>query len=422
MPDVHFPPNLERLFEPAPYKVLRGGRGGGKSWAVARALLLLGLQRKIRVLCTRETQKSIRESVHRLLVDQIARLGLAGYYGIQQVQITGLNGTEFIFAGLSDQTAASIKSFEGVDICWVEEAQVVTDNSWTILLPTLFRKEGGSCEVWITFNPELDSDPTWRRFVKDPPPGTMHFTCNWDDNPWFPKELDELRCHDERTLPAYEYEWIWSGKCKPAIAGAIYADEIAQMEQEKRICALPYDAYHLVYPVVDIGWNDTHSIGFWQRHFSSLRCIDYLEDDHRTWDWYSKAMRERQYSFGCIFLPHDGGHGNVQTGKTDQTILEQLGWRVTVLERKETEQGIRDTRMAMRQMAFDGEKCSTLIEHLRRYRRVIPPGTGEPAKPLHDEHSHGSDMVRYAAQAAQQMDDEIGMNLPPLKYGNSGLI
>src|SRR6185437_1536285 len=139
--NAQFPEKLQPLFEPAPYKILRGGRGGGKSWGVARALLIEGLRRPLRILCTRETQKSIRDSVHKLLVDQIARLGLAAHYGIQQVQITGANGTEFVFAGLSDQTAASIKSFEGADIVWEEEAQVVTNISWTILIPTI-RKEG----------------------------------------------------------------------------------------------------------------------------------------------------------------------------------------------------------------------------------------------------------------------------------------
>src|SRR5579885_2010848 len=203
--DAEFPVKLRPLFERAPYKVIRGGRGGGKSWGVARALLLLGLQRPIRVLCTRETQKSIRDSVHKLLVDQIARMGLAAYYHIQQVQITCTNGTEFVFAGLSDQTAASIKSFEGADIVWVEEAQVVTDISWTILIPTI-RKEGS--EIWLTFNPELDNDPTWKRFVESPPKGAIQIEINWRDNPWFTDSMNEKRLHDQQTMKRYEYEWI----------------------------------------------------------------------------------------------------------------------------------------------------------------------------------------------------------------------
>lgn len=428
--DVHFAPCFEGIFEPAPYKVFDGGRGGGRSWTAARALLLIGLNKPLRILCARETQKSIRESVHKLLVDQIARMGLTAHYRVQHVAITGnrewpaVQGkparTEFIFVGISDQTAAGVKSYEDVDYCWVEEAQTVTDKSWQILLPTLFRSNAG-CEVWITFNPELETDPTWKRFITNPPEGTRRFTSNWRDNPWFPEELNKLRMHDERTLPKYEYEWIWEGKCKPAVTGAIYADEIAALQDERRVCDLPYDPYHKVHIVVDIGWNDRMSIGFWQRHLSQLRCIDYLEDDHRTWDWYSKQFKDKPYSYGTLFLPHDGEHGNSQTGQTDRQVLERLGWTVKVLERTDVERGIRDARMAMKTMALDRSKCVELLEHLKRYRRTVPATTGEPSSPMHDIHSHGADMVRYAAQAAPHMDDE-GMNLPPLKLGPSGIV
>ena len=368
------------------------------------------------MLCARETQRSIRDSVHKLLTDQIVKLGLQGFYTPQQVAIKGPNGSYFAFAGLSDLTAESIKSFEGFDIVWVEEGQVVSDRSWTILIPTI-RKDGS--EIHVTFNPELDTDPTWVRFIQNPPPDTWSIELNWRDNPWFTQVLEQERAHAERTLPKADYENIWEGKTRPTVVGAIYADEIAAMVDERRICALPYDPYHRVHIVVDIGWNDTMSIGFWQRHLSQLRLIDYLEDDHRTWDWYSKEFSEKPYSYGTLYLPHDGGKGNAQTGKSDADILRALGWNVTVLEMQGVEQGIRDTRMAMRTMAMDGEKCAPLLEHLKRYRRAVPATTGEPAKPLHDVHSHGADMVRYAAQAAPLMDDDQTPNLPELKYAEA---
>ena len=413
---AEFPdPLLPGIFEPHRYKVLDGGRGSAKSWSVARALLILGTQKPLRILCARETQKSIRDSVHQLLMDQMIRLKIAGEYLAQQVNITGRNGTMFAFAGLSDLTAESIKSFEGFDIVWIEEARVVTDRSWKILIPTI-RKEGS--EIWITFNPEMDTDPVWKRFVEQPPPDTWRCTLNWRDNPWFSSVLEQERLHAQATLSKVEYENIWEGKLRPTVEGAIYAEEIADMLAQRRVCELPYDPYHRVYPVVDIGWNDTMSIGFWQRHLSQLRCIDYLEDDHKTWDWYSKQLRERPYNYGTLFLPHDGAKGNPQTGKTDQQILEGLGWTIRVLDRHDPEQGIRDTRMAMKTMAMDNVKCAELLEHLKRYRRTIPKTTQEPSTPMHDQHSHGADMVRYAAQAAPQMDDDEGLGgLPPLDYG-----
>ncbi len=116
--DAEFPAKLQCLFKPSRYKVLYGGRGGAKSWGVARALLIQGAERPLRILCARETQKSISESVHQLLKDQISALGLDAFYTVQETSIAGRNGTEFSFAGLRQQNVTSIKSYEGVDICW----------------------------------------------------------------------------------------------------------------------------------------------------------------------------------------------------------------------------------------------------------------------------------------------------------------
>ena len=162
MIEAWFPEKLRFLFSPARYKVVRGGRGPGKSWGFARALLIMGAKRPLRVLCTREVQKSIAQSVHQLLRDQIEALGLSGQYEVLTTEIRGKNGTQFFFSGLSDQTAESLKSFEGVDVCWCEEAQAISKRSWDILIPTI-RKDGS--EIWVSFNPQLESDETYRRFV-----------------------------------------------------------------------------------------------------------------------------------------------------------------------------------------------------------------------------------------------------------------
>ena len=136
-----FPSKLRCLFEPkhSRYRVLYGGRGAGKSHSVARALLCKGVGSTIRVLCAREFQTSIKDSVHKLLVDQIYNLGLQAHYEITQTTIRGLNGSEFIFAGIKNNING-LKSIEGIDYCWIEEANNVTANSWGILIPTI-RKE-----------------------------------------------------------------------------------------------------------------------------------------------------------------------------------------------------------------------------------------------------------------------------------------
>lgn len=416
---ARFPEKLEPLFRPARYKVLYSGRGAGKSWGVARALLIRGANEPLRVLCAREVQGSLRESVHRLLCDQIELLGLADRYNVEQRSITGRNGTEFIFVGLSDQTANSLKSFEAVDICWVEEAQNVSDNSWNILTKTIrpTRPDKAPPEIWITFNPELDTDPTWVRFVENPYPDSVVIAMTYRDNPWHSQVMEQERQRDLALLPESEYQNLWEGKCRPAVSGAIYAAQVAQMFAERRVCDVPLDATRPAYAVFDLGWNDQMSIIICQRVLSALRIIDYMEVSHKTLDWCSKALRGLDYDIQRLYLPHDGAHGDYRTGQSAQDILHRLGWRATVLPVSPVEDGIRAVRMTFRQIYID-KRCERLIECLKRYRRAIPKSTGEAAKPLHDEFSHGADALRYAVLAAPQMDsvnNGEGLKLPPLE-------
>jgi phage terminase large subunit len=198
---AQFPDKAAILFEPARYKVLHGGRGSGKSHSCAKALLLHGVQDKERVLCAREIQKSIKDSVHRLLSDQISVLGLDDFYEVLETEIRGRNGTQIFFTGLSNQTIDSVKSFEGVSICWVEEAQSVSRRSWDILIPTI---RAPNSEIWITMNPALDTDPTYERFISNPPPDSKVVQMNYLDNPWFPNVLEQERVHYEATQdPVY---------------------------------------------------------------------------------------------------------------------------------------------------------------------------------------------------------------------------
>ena len=148
---------------------MHGGRGSGKSHSAAAAALIHGSNKPIRVLCTRETQKSLDVSVHALLSDKIASIeGLSDFYEIQKAKIIGKNGTEFLFSGLRD--ASSLKSFEGADICWVEEAQSVSKDSWEKLIPTI-RKPNS--EIWVTFNSEYEDDDTYQRFIVNPRDGSL---------------------------------------------------------------------------------------------------------------------------------------------------------------------------------------------------------------------------------------------------------
>jgi phage terminase large subunit len=203
---AEFPEKLQFLFDPARYKVAYGGRGGAKSWGFSRALLIQGAMGIERILCTREFQNSIRESVHHLLAMQVEMLGLEQFYSVNQTEIRGANGTEFIFSGIASNPT-KIKSMEGITKCWVEEAERVSEDSWKILIPTI-RQEGS--EIWVSFNPDKASDATYRRFILSAPPGAAVVSINWRDNPWFPEELRKEKDYLARVdFDAYMH--IWEG-------------------------------------------------------------------------------------------------------------------------------------------------------------------------------------------------------------------
>lgn len=382
--EVQFAEKLEPIFQPRRYKVIYGGRGGGRSWGVARYLLLEGASRKIRVLCAREVQKSIRDSVHRLLCDQIEHLGLGSFYETLDTEIRGLNGTLFIFAGLSNQTAESIKSYEGVDKVWCEEAQSVSKRSWDILIPTI-RADGS--EVIVTFNPELDTDETYKRYVVNTPPDTWLCELNWRDNPWFPEVLEQERLHCQLTSPD-DYDTIWEGKCRSAVVGAIYARELESAIREGRVGVCPYDPHLKVHTVWDLGWNDAMSICLVQKVRSEIRFIDYIEDSHKTLDWYAAELNTRRYNWGYDYLPHDGDTRDFKTGMSAAEILRRFGRKVRITPNMPVESGIKATRMMLGQSIFDKAKCERLLECLKRYRRNQNQRTEEFGAPLHDEYSH----------------------------------
>jgi phage terminase large subunit len=410
------PSKLGFLYEPHRYKVAYGGRGGAKSWAFADALLAQGVAETLRIGCFREIQKSIKDSVHKLLGDRIAKHGLGHLYDVQQTVIKGTNGTEILFAGLQDHTVDSIKSFEGLDRAWVEEAQSVSKRSWDILIPTI-RKDGS--EIWVSMNPELDTDESYSRFVTSPPPDCVSRQINWADNPWFPKVLEAERLHAKATMPLADYENIWEGKCKPAVTGAIYAAEIGEAVDKGRICDVAYDPSLKVHVVFDLGWNDAMSIILCQRHLSTLRVIEYLEDTHKTLDWWSGELKKKNHNWGTLYLPHDGANGDFKTGKSAKQIMDEHGWETAIVPKQPIETGIRQARMAFPQTYFDRVKAKRLIECLKRYRRHVPTSTGEAAQPVHDEWSHGADAFRYMAAVADKMTNEewgsATLNYPNLR-------
>lgn len=367
----------------------------------------------MRILCTREIQKNIQQSVHQLLSDQIDAMGLSSAFEVLQTEIRGPHGSQIFFSGLSDITATGLKSFEGVDIVWCEEAQAISAKSWKTLIPTI-RKEGS--EIWVTYNPELETDPTHQFFVTNPPPDCVSVLMNWQDNPYFPEVLKAEREHAQATMKTEEYKNIWEGECLPAVTGAIYFDEVATAEREGRIRTVPNDPLLKTHAIWDLGWNDSMSIVLVQRSASELRIVDYIEDSHRTLADYVMTLKAMPLNWGVHYLPHDGFSKDFKTGKSAQEVMEALGCTVEQTPNMAIEEGIRASRMTFGRIYFDKEKTKRLVECLKRYRRHINKQTQEAGSALHDEYSHGADAFRYTCIVADSLSNSNG-SVKPIKYG-----
>jgi phage terminase large subunit len=391
---AEFPVKLQGLFQKSRYKVLYGGRGGAKSWGIARALLILGAKNPIRILCAREFMTSMRDSVHKLLCDQIESLGLLGFYEITQASIRGRNGTEFSFIGLKNNIS-NVKSYEGVSICWVEEAQSVSRLSWNVLIPTI-RAEGS--EIWISFNPELETDETYQRFVASPPEDCITMRVNWSDNPWFPETLrlekDSLKQRDEEA-----YNQVWEGLCRQTVDGAIFAKEMQSAEKDGRITKVPYDATKPVHAVFDLGWSDSTAIWFLQFVGMETRLIRYIEDSQKTISYYLATMQTYGYVYDTIWLPHDAENKTLAAaGRSIDDIVRAAGYKTNILPRVPILDSINAARTIFPTCYFDREHTADGLACLRHYRYEVDPDTGQFSRnPLHDHYSHGADAFRYIA-------------------------
>lgn len=397
---ARFPLKLAFLFQPKRFKVLYGGRAGIKSWNIAQALLVQGSNKKLRILCTRATQQSIADSVHALLCDWIRRLGLTHFYRIQLNTIIGANGTQFIFAGLKE--IDSIKSLEGVDICWVEEAQNVPKKSWEKLIPTI-RKPGS--EIWVSFNPELETDDTYIRFVLNTPSNAIVARTTYRDNPWFEEtslrpDMEDLR---ERDYQAYLN--VWEGETKSTVEGAVYHDEMLLLEKAGRITDVAVDRLRPVDTFWDLGFADRMAIWFAQPlETGQIRVVDYLESKGKALEWYLIQIQQRGYLMGTDWLPHDGVDAIIHhrlsgdRSRSPEQLMRAAGRNVRVAAKLHVNSGINAVRTILPNCYIDRDRCSDGLRALRSYQWGPPSAGGlERREPLHDWASHGADAFRTLA-------------------------
>lgn len=413
---AEFPEKAQFLFRPAPYKVAHGGRGSAKSWSFCRALAILGARRPLFILCAREIQKSIKESVHKLLSDQIDALGLASFYTIKETEIEGINGTKFVFAGIRNNIAA-IKSMEAIDIAAVFEATFISQNSWDTLLPTVRRDPphgpfGQGSEIWVEFNPELSSDETYKRWVVEPPPGAAVVQMNWSSNPWFPEILRKQK--DQTRVKDYDsYLTVWEGKTRVTLQGAIYAKELATAIQEDRITPhIKYDKGKSVIVAFDLGDADMTAMWFMQQIGMEHHAIDYYANCGFGIDHYLEEIQARKYNIKSIWLPHDASNshqvakrrGIVQTIETQVRDVYPGDGRVRVIPRTSNKVlAINAVRMLFPRLYINETKCADGLLALQHYQYEVDPESKERSKqPKHNWASHGCDSLATFAQGLRE--------------------
>lgn len=356
-----------------------GGRGSAKSWSFASGLVQIGSWTSKRILCTRELQNSIKDSVHRLLCDTIYRLKLESYFDIKKDYISGVFGSEFLFKGLR-HSISEIKSTEGIDIVWVEEAEKVSKESWEILIPTV-RKAGS--EIWVTFNPEDENSPTYQRFVVNPSPDVLAAEVNWDDNDFFPEVLRTQKDYDYATDPELA-EHIWGGKPKKYLKALIFGGKYVVDEFES-----PPPDYRRYYGM-DFGFSDDPTaIGrmfikdntlfleheFYGHHVEINELDTALQSvpDSRRWPIYADQSRPETISYlagmGYNIKGADKGPGSVEDGIQFLRSFEKI-----VIH----------------------PRCKGAALDYGNYRWKTDPKTGEILPIPIDKQNHWPDLTRYA--------------------------
>jgi phage terminase large subunit len=300
----------------------------------------------------------------------------------------------------------------------VEEAANVSKQSWEILIPTV-RKPGS--EIWISFNPELETDETYKRFVLTQREDVAVEKVNWTDNPFFPDVLRAEKDHLKATDPD-AYEHVWEGMCKQVVEGAIYRQELLAADKEGRIMRVPYDPTKPVDTFWDLGYADNTSIWLAQAVGFEFRLIDFINGSQQGLQYYLKALQEKGYVYGTDYLPHDAKAHQLGSGRSIEEMIRAAGRKVIVNPRLSIEDGIAAARAIFPKCYFDAEKTADGLQALRHYRYETDDKLQTLKKqPLHDWASHPADAFRTFAVAIrepQRQQEEMRDHVNP--YGEYG--
>lgn len=380
------------LLQPSRYKGAWGGRSSGKSHffaeaAVERCILRPGT----RGLCVREVQKDLRESAKKLIEGKIESLGVTSMFDIQRAEIRTPGGGVLTFSGMQDHTAESIKSYEGYDFAWVEEAAKLSERSLRMLRPTI-RTEGS--ELWFNWNPLRKSDPVDKLLRgPNPPPGAVVVKATWQDNPWFPKEMEDERAYDEMHHQ-HTYGNVWEGEYAGVQEGAYFTVQLLAAKKQERIGRQVADPMLQYRTFWDLGVGDATAIWVAQFAGREVRVLDYIEGQGQPLSYYVSELRERGYDQALCVLPHDGAHRDSVQAIKFEDHLRDAGFKVQTI----SNQGMGAARLRIEaarrlfpRIWFDGEKCAAGLEALGAYHERKDEDRGIGLGPEHDWSSHGAD-------------------------------
>lgn len=393
------------------YKGAYGGRGSGKSHFFGEHGILRCVESPTRIVCIREVQNSIKDSVRQLLIDKIQAKGLGSYFDVTRDEVRGPGGSLMVFRGMNDANAENIKSLEGFDVAWVEEAHTLSQRSLDLLRPTI-RKEGS--EIWAGWNPRHAYDPIDEFFRKRKPADAVSVQVNYNDNPWFPDVLRAEMEADRLADPA-KARHVWDGGYEPAPKGSYYGDEMAQAEAEGRITDLMLDPALPVHTAWDLGVGGNMAAWFFQVAHGQFRWVDFHEFEVPGLPHAASVLRqkqaERRFVYGVHLWPHDGSGTEIGSGERRCDTMENLGFKVEVLTRASDGlgDGIEATRRMLRMSHWDRDRCAKGLDHIRGYRRKYDK--------LHDRfldvpdkngHDHAADAKRTAAMGQHKLTNNAG--------------
>lgn len=402
---VEVPRKFLPLLSPKRYKGAYGGRGGAKSHFFAERVLKTCVAKPTRVVCIREVQDSIRDSVRQLLVDKIQKLGLGKLFTALDTEIRGPNGSLIIFKGMQSYNAETIKSLEAYDIAWVEEAQTLSQRSLDMLRPTI-RKEGS--ELWFSWNPRYKTDPVDKFFRGNPPEEAVSVMVNWRDNPWFPDVLAKDMARDFEVDPD-KADSVWNGAYGSS-EGAILSRWVNEAEREGRINNdVQFDPQGSPIEVSsDLGFRDTASWWYWQRKVGGFSLLKYDGDSGLDADdWIPRIKKNIQAigKLGKIWLPHDAKAKTFQSKHTSiEKFLAAFGASyVDIVPQSSKLDQISAARKVIKRCEFNREQCESGIDGLLAWEfEYNDDGDVFSKFPLHNWASHPGDAFAYGAQTMEQ--------------------